>query len=171
MLTRRFNVLLEPKDREDIIHLVVGIIKVMQSEHVQLSDRHPPALYAKFLERQFENISPQSMVLLRSTGRPAHHNSPPSNLNLGTSIGAPLSNAHFAQYSQPVSHLDVHQHEVGGFNVDFSLPYFVHTVADQVNSSPSSQAMEDVWWQEVYSVNNHGTLPHAWPIVGNQPEA
>ncbi len=56
--------LLFPDEADSIIYSVVDLVKVLQSDQVKLTERHAPALYARYLTKQLKRVSPGALPLL-----------------------------------------------------------------------------------------------------------
>jgi len=175
LLNPRFAVLLFPDEADSIIYSVVDLVKVLQSDQVKLTERHAPALYARYLTKQLKRVSPGALSLLElpmadsclgSGQKPATDSkqwATQDSNELWTDAFAPEASTQALNGSAPSTSANGQYYHLGGFDMDFSLPYFVEMVADQSKPSPPPQDSAEMWWQGAFPVA-HST-PCQWPMA------
>ena len=200
LLRPKFSVILKPNDPAEISALVYELIAVLESEAVVLDGRHTPSIHARFLSKQLKKIveqlpkeSCQQPLLTPTNNVPStnrlteqdgsfvrrggwtsdsfHQNAVPNSPALQQSHNHPIavSSTEFQdQYGL---------NSIGGYDMDFSLPYFMKTVNAGVqfakaSPSPTLPAADaSMWWHNMYPAGSaadvlmDGPAKNEWPMA------
>lgn len=177
------SVLLSPGDFRDIDQLVRELVEVLRS--AAQDDRHTPILYARYLLKQLNKFSPVSRPA--SVGMPITPQERIANgqatlpplagpsspwpidkvmySNIPPSSGSELNGSAFANSA---TNGDNQGFQLSGFDLDFSLQYFMQTVNEPQFSkaTPPPGESSDLWWQRMYPVNDQSlSEAYEWPMT------